>query len=184
MTAPQESARALDFHRIELALSQLHASSSRDDAFLLAFDAREALNRLRAALAALDGEARERENDTARLDYLADRAQKDDRVDLNFTEAWQESGDYGSILSHGPREFWLRDDGSECGPTLRAAIDAAMQSDALAPLPSVTDEPHGFDSDALFRQFEQDAVAAVKAAGGVGGDKPVAFRMTDTTSED
>jgi hypothetical protein len=68
--------------------------------------------------------------DSERLNFLESRAQEDGRVEIGFTDAWTEPGDYGSILSSGPLEYWLRDDGSESGPTLREAIDSAR---ALSP---------------------------------------------------
>jgi hypothetical protein len=67
------------------------------------------------------------EKDSARLAWLEARVQEVEHVEVNYTDEWSEPGDYGSVLSSGPAEFWLRDDGTECGPTLRDAIDAAMQ---------------------------------------------------------
>lgn len=66
------------------------------------------------------------EADRDRIDQLAAAASEYDGacVTIEFTEAWQETGDFGSVLSWGPREFWLNDDGESCGPDLRSAIDA------------------------------------------------------------
>lgn len=71
---------------------------------------------------------REARKDTARMDWMEARCVEEETMDLHFTEAWSETGDYGTVLSSGPREFWLHDE--ENGPTLRAAIDAAAMGPA------------------------------------------------------
>jgi hypothetical protein len=77
--------------------------------------------------------------DAERLDWLGNRVLDREHQELNYTKAWVEHGDYGSVLSSGPSEFWLEDDGTECGPTLRAAIDAARAA-ALPSQETRTDE--------------------------------------------
>lgn len=81
-----------------------------------------------AVVLALLSRVRVAEQDTKRLDFLESRTQERERIDINYTDAWTESGDYGSVLSSGPAEFWLTDDGTESGPTLRKAIDRAIPS--------------------------------------------------------
>jgi hypothetical protein len=89
-------------------------SSSHDTLMELA---RRAAAALRAA-----------EADTARLDWLERTAKAQGEVRIGYTEAWSESGDYGSVLSEGPEEFWVSDEtNGNADPTLRAAIDAARK---------------------------------------------------------
>jgi len=79
------------------------------------------VQRLRASLV-------EATRDSKRVNWLESQAVESNRVEIGFTEAWTESGEYGTVLSSGPREFYLSDNEGDCGPTLRKAIDAATAS--------------------------------------------------------
>jgi hypothetical protein len=127
--APPSAPLAIDNAKIvrnALALSRsVHLSGESwsrycDEAFV---NAKHALERMDAALRAA-------EQDAARLDWLERIVKANGEVRIGYTEAWRESGDYGSVLSEGPEEFWIGDE--TCGnadPTLRAAIDAAQREE-------------------------------------------------------
>lgn len=56
------------------------------------------------------------------LDQLEEILKTEERIDLGYTEAWVESGEYGAVLSQGPEEFWVSDRGKIICRNLREAI--------------------------------------------------------------
>jgi len=61
------------------------------------------------------------------LDGLEECLKTEERIDLGYTDAWVESGEYGATLSQGPEEFWVSEQGKVICQNLREAIDQYLK---------------------------------------------------------